>query len=131
MCSFLSAPKYEVMIIIIILCTMFCASHCQQMNTTDCIFTCLLCLTFSHICTLVISHQHAFLTDQQLICYLCFLINHFVETLTDKLRLNQYIFIYSTSKINWQHSIFFIHKHLRQKFNFHYYSYYVRCKHDT
>ena len=130
MCSFLSAPKYEVMLIIIILCTMFCASHCQQMNTTDCIFTCLLCLTFSHICTLVISHQHAFLTDQQLMLFM-FRYKSFCRDTYRQIATKPIYFVFTALAKSIGSIAFFIHKHLRQKFNFHYYSYYVRCKHDT
>ena len=128
MCSLSSAPQYEAMLIII--CTMFCAPHCQLMNTIGCIFTILRSSKFSYICTFVISHPHAFLTDQQLIC----LILSYKSLCIDvyKLIATKPICSVFTSLAKLNVSIaFIIPKHHRETHIFHYYLYYARLKRGT
>ena len=128
MCPMLRAPPYEAMLIIIF--TMFCALHCQLVNTIGCIFSILLTLKFSHICTFVISHQYAFLTDQQL----TFLILIYKSLCIDvyKLIATKPIYFVFTALVNLNGSIaFIIPKHHRQTLIFYYYKYYARYKRYT
>ena len=128
MCSMLSAPLYEAMLIIIF--TMFCALHYQLMNTIGCIFTILLSLKFSHICTFVISHQYAFLTDQQL-TFLIYIYNSLCIDVY-KLIATKPIYFVSTALAKLNGSIaFIIPKHHRQTHIFYYCIYYARYKRDV
>ncbi len=129
MCSLSSAPQYEAMLIIIR--TKFCALHCQLMSNIGCIFTILLRLKFSHICTFVISHQHDFLTDQQLTV----LIFPYKSLCIDVYKLIAtkpiYFVFTSLAKLLNGSIASIIPKHHRQTLIFHYYLYYARLKRDT
>ena len=128
MCSMLRAPSYEAMLIIIF--TMFCALHCQLMNTIGCIFSILLTLQFSHICTFVISHQYAFLTDQQL-TFLIFIYKSLCIDVYNLIATKPIYFVFTArAKLNGSIA-FIILKHHRQTLIFYYYKYYARYKRDT
>ena len=128
MCSMLRAPSYEAMLIIIF--TMFCALHCQLMNTIGCIFSILLTLEFSHICTFVISHQYAFLTDQQL-TFLIFIYKSLCIDVYSLIATKPIYFVFTArAKLNGSIA-FIIFKHHRQTLIYYYYKYYARYKRDT
>ena len=129
MCSLSSAPHCEAMLTIIR--TMFCALHCQLMNTIGCIFTILLSSKFSYICTFVISQQHAFLTDHQLFFFifpyksLCIDVYKLIAT-------KPIYFVFTSLAKLLNGSIASITpKHHRQTLIFHYYLYYARLKRGT
>ena len=128
MCSMLSAPLYEAMLIIIF--TMFCALNCQPMNTIGCIFTILLRFKFTHICTFVISHQYAFLTDKQMTFWI-YIYKSLCEDVYKLIATKPIYFVFTAqAKLNGSIA-FIIPKHHRQTLIFYYCIYYARYKRDT